>query len=52
MVEAYDVPFEYKRRKQYRNFQEQRDIMTYYPATENVAGIEFEVMYVVRIKVS
>jgi hypothetical protein len=52
MVEGYDVPFKYKRRKQYRNLQGQRVNMTYYPATENVAGMEFEVMNVVRIKVS
>ena len=52
MVEGYDVPFKYKRRKQYRNLQGQRVNMTYYPATENVAGMEFEVMNVVRIKAS
>ena len=52
MVEGYDVPFKYKRRKQYRNLQGQRVNMTYYPATENVAGMEFEVMNAVRIKVS
>jgi hypothetical protein len=52
MVEGYDVPFKYKRRKRYKNLQGQRVNMTYYPATENVAGMEFEVMNVVRIKVS
>jgi hypothetical protein len=52
MIEGYDVPFKYRRKKRYKCLEGQRVNMTYYPATENVAGMEFEVMNVVRIKVS
>lgn len=52
MTEDCDVPFKYKRKKRYKSIQGQRVNLTYYPATENVAGIEFEIMTVVRIKVS
>ncbi len=52
MIEGYTVPFKYKRKKQYKNLQGQRVNLTYYPATESVAGIDMEVMNVVRIKVS
>ncbi|MET0106497.1 MAG: hypothetical protein ABW072_15340 [Sedimenticola sp.] len=52
MIEGYDVPFKYKRRKMYRSTQGQRVNLTYYPATETVAGMSFEVMKVVRIKVA
>lgn len=50
MLEGYDVPFKYKRTKKYRNLQGARVNLTYYPQTENVAGLEFEVMKVVRIR--
>ena len=52
MVEGYEVPFKYKRKKRYKNIQGQRVNLTYYPATESVAGIEMEVMKVVRIKIA
>jgi len=52
MIEGYDVPFKYKRKQHYRNLEGQRVNMTYYPTIETVAGIDFEVMKVVRIKVS
>ena len=52
MVEGYDVPFKYKRNRLYKNLKGARVNMTYYPSVELVAGIEFEVMTVVRIKVS
>jgi len=52
MIEAYDVPFKYKRKKRYKNLNGQRVNLTYYPATENVAGFEMEIMNVVRIKIS
>ncbi|MET0013992.1 MAG: hypothetical protein ABW085_04975 [Sedimenticola sp.] len=52
MIEGYDVPFKYKRRKMYRSTVGQRVNLTYYPATETVAGMPFEVMKVVRIKVA
>jgi len=52
MIEGCDVPFKYKRKRQYRCLKGQRVNMTYYPAVEVVAGFEMEVMNVVRIKVS
>ena len=52
MIEGYDVPFKYKRQKPYKNLQGQRVNLTYYPAVEVVAGLEFEIMNVVRIKIS
>ncbi len=52
MIEGYDVPFKYKRKKVYKNIQGQRVNLTYYPATESVAGIDMEIMKVVRIKIS
>ncbi|MET0046484.1 MAG: hypothetical protein ABW066_01730 [Sedimenticola sp.] len=52
MIEGYDVPFKYKRRKMYRSTVGQRVNLTYYLATETVAGMPFEVMKVVRIKVA
>lgn len=52
MVDGYDVPFKYKRTKPYKDLKGQRVNLTYYPQTETVAGIAFEVMNVVRIKIS
>jgi len=52
MIEDYLVPFKYKRKKLYKNLKGQRVNLTYYTDVENVAGMEVEVMSVVRIKVS
>jgi hypothetical protein len=52
MIEGYDVPFKYKRTRRYKDLKGQRVNLTYYPETETVAGMEFEVMKVVRVKVS
>ena len=52
MIEGCGTAFKYKRKKPYKNLSGQRVNLTYYPATETVAGIEMEVMNVVRIKVS
>lgn len=52
MVEGCDVPFKYKRKKMYKNLKGQRINLTYYPLTETVAGINLEIMKVVRIKVA
>jgi len=52
MLDGYDVPFRYKRKQQYKSLKGQRVNLTYYPGTENVAGIQMEIMNVVRIKVS
>ena len=50
MVEGCDVPFKFKRKGKYQNLKGARVNMTYYPAWEVVAGMDFEVMKVVRIK--
>ena len=52
MIEGYEVPFRYKRKQKYNNISGQRVNLTYYAATEAVAGLDFEVMNVVRIKVA
>ena len=52
MIEGYDVPFRFKRKKTYRNFKGARVNLTYYPDRLNVAGISMEVMNVVRIKLA
>ena len=52
MVEGCGVPFKYKRKRPYKNLSGRRVNLTYYPATEEVAGLAFEVMNVVRVKVS
>jgi len=51
-VKGQEVPFIYKRKKRYKNLTGQRVNLTYYPDVRVIAGIEFEVMNVVRIKVS
>jgi hypothetical protein len=52
MIEGCDVPFKYRRKKQYKNLKGQRVNMTYYPDVETVAGLEFDVMKVVRIRIA
>ncbi len=52
VLEGYNVPFKYKRRKMYKNLKGQRVNLTYYIDKENVAGFEVEVMRVVRIKIT
>ncbi len=50
MVAGCEVPFRYKRKRLYRNLEGARVNLTYYPASEVVAGIEIEVMNVVRVR--
>ncbi|WP_026377506.1 hypothetical protein [Aestuariibacter salexigens] len=50
MLEGIDVPFKFRRKQQYRSLVGRRVNLTYYPHTENVAGIDFEIMKVVRIR--
>ncbi|MGI9344548.1 MAG: hypothetical protein ACR2QV_17095 [Gammaproteobacteria bacterium] len=50
MLEGYDVPFKYRRKRSYRSLQGARVNLTYYPQTEQIAGLDFEVMKVVRIR--
>jgi len=52
MIRGYDVPFCYKRKDKYKNLTGQRVNLTYYPDVRMVAGIEFEMMKVVRIRVA
>ena len=52
LVEGCDIPFRFKRKKAYKNITGQRVNLTYYPATEVVGGMEWEVMNVVRIKIA
>ncbi|MDO3384453.1 hypothetical protein QWI17_01230 [Gilvimarinus sp. SDUM040013] len=50
MVEGCDVPFKFKRKGNYQSLKGARVNITYYPETEMVAGMNFEIMKVVRIK--
>jgi hypothetical protein len=50
MLDGYDVPFKYSRKKRYRNLKGARINLTYYPKTQQVAGMTIEVMKVVRLK--
>jgi hypothetical protein len=52
MIDGCEVPFRFKRKKPYKNVEGRRVNLTYYPAKENVAGMELEVMKVVRIKIA
>lgn len=52
MLEGYDVPFKYRRKKKYRSLQGAPVNITYYPEVEQVAGLDIEVMKVVRIRKS
>lgn len=50
MIDGYDVPFKYRRKTAYRSLQGARVNLTYYPQKESIAGMDIEVMKVVRIK--
>lgn len=50
MLQGYDVPFTYNRKKKYVSLEGASVNLTYYPQTETVAGMEFEFMKVVRIR--
>lgn len=52
MIEDVSAPFKYKRKKRYKDLKGQRVNLTYYLATEDVAGFKIEVMNVVRIKIA
>ncbi len=52
MIEGYEVPFKYKRKQRYKDLTGARVNLTYYPMVETVAGLEFEVMRVVRIRIA
>ena len=50
MLQGYDVPFKYSRKKKYKSLQGASVNLTYYPQTEQVAGMAFEYMKVVRVR--
>jgi hypothetical protein len=52
MLKGINVPFKYKRKKLYRTLQDKQVNITYYLATELIAGLEIEIMKVVRVKVA
>jgi len=52
IIEGCDVPFKFKRKQAYKDVTGQRVNLTYYHAIETVAGIDMEVMNVVRIKIA
>jgi hypothetical protein len=52
MIDGYDVPFKFKRKQAYKNLTGASVNITYYPKSEKVAGIDLEVMHVVRIRKS
>ena len=50
MLDGYDVPFKYNRKKLYQSLKGARINLTYYAQSEQVAGMDIEVMKVVRLK--
>lgn len=52
MLEGSDTPFRFKRQKNYQNLKGARVNVTYYPQIEKLAGIDFEIMNVVRIRIA
>lgn len=52
LIEGYEVPFKYKRQKDYKSLQGASVDMIYYPDKETIAGMEFEYMKVVKINIS
>ncbi|MFC4701964.1 hypothetical protein ACFO4O_17600 [Glaciecola siphonariae] len=50
MLEGYDVPFKYKRKKRYKSLQGALVNITFYPSEEEIAGLSFEFMKIVRLK--
>ncbi len=52
LLENIDVPFKFFRKKAYRDLKGARVNITYYPDTEELAGISMEIMKIVRIRKS
>jgi hypothetical protein len=46
------VPFRYRRKKKYKSLQGAPVNITYYPQIEQLAGMDIEVMKIVRIRKS
>ncbi len=52
LIEDCDIPFKYKRQKKYKSLQGARVDIIYYPSNEDIAGIPFEYMKVIKINLS
>lgn len=52
MLEDCDTPFQFKRQKTYKNLKGARVNLTYYSDTQKLAGMDFELMKVVRIRIA
>jgi hypothetical protein len=52
MIKDCDTPFKYKRRKAYKSLTKNQVNMTYYMSVEVIAGLEMEVMNIVRIRIA
>jgi hypothetical protein len=52
MIENIDAPFKYKRKQPYQSLIGSRINLTYYRQVQQIAGMEFEFMKVVRLKQS
>lgn len=52
MVDGVEAPFRYKRKQEYKSLEGNYVNVTYYSTMEKVAGIEMQVMNVVRIRKS
>ena len=52
MIDGCDIPFKYRRKKKYKNLKGAYINLTYYPVTEKVAGLEFDVMKVVKLNLA
>jgi len=52
MIEGCDAPFQFKRKKAYKNLKGSTVNLTYYPEIQKVAGFDFEIMKVVRIRIA
>ncbi len=50
MIESADVPFVFRRKQHYKSLTGARVNLTYYPSQQDVAGIPFEFMKVVRLR--
>lgn len=52
LIEDCDIPFKYKRQKKYKSLKGARVDLIYYPSQEQIAGIPFEYMKVIKINLS
>ena len=50
MIEGYDVPFKYKRKRRYKSLKGARVNLSYYPQTQHIGSLEFEYMKVISVK--